>query len=665
MSWCKLQRAGWFHRMRYPSSEVNQVANDAPVAPLNGASPDRPSIFFSVAAVLLLVFMAILMGGSVRRESATFDEPTHIGAGVSYLQKLDLRINVEHPPLAKVLAALPLVIRRVRADYSNLAWTVSGEFPGTPLEYIFGALVQTRWNNPVTTLEWARAPMLLLTLALGWIVFVYARRLGGGWGGLLCLSLYVSMPVFLAYGPLVLTDVAITLFSVTALWTFAEVWRDPSRRNVMIFALNLTGALLSKFTAGILFFAFAGFALSTRWRPVPGQPGAKPEARAWRRLRWRATGRSILWAALFVYVIYFVLSLHQPTDPLDHLSHGHIPLPLRRLLMPAALYLFGVVVVMFGASRPTFILSHAYKHGVWFYFPVLFLFKSPLGFLALLVLALALALLLRRRGQATSPSILPEKLGLHWRVLWTSLIVFTAFCVTSGLNIGYRHFSVPLILLILLLAPLPGTLKRLGASTPTGARLATSLVALLALSCLFTALRAYPFYIPYINALSMGHPVYTVAGKADVDWDQAMPEVARFVEQHGLQTIEVDSYGHFDPGVPVPQARLWNCQHPTAADQGQWVVISANMILDAHNCEWLMGYTHEALGGGSMYAVELPAQIPAAGSPGGPPLPADQREMFGQKIDFRPLVIDFVNHPEKLADFIAKQRAQFNQAHQH
>jgi hypothetical protein len=47
--------------------------------------------------------MAILAGGAARRESITFDEIAHIGAGVSYLQKLDMRMNPEHPPLAKVL----------------------------------------------------------------------------------------------------------------------------------------------------------------------------------------------------------------------------------------------------------------------------------------------------------------------------------------------------------------------------------------------------------------------------------------------------------------------------------------------------------------------------------------------------------------------------------
>ena len=71
--------------------------------------------------------MALLAGGSARRESVTIDEVAHIpGPGVSYLQKLDMRMNEEHPPLAKVLAAAPLVVRGVHADYSQASWTFSG-----------------------------------------------------------------------------------------------------------------------------------------------------------------------------------------------------------------------------------------------------------------------------------------------------------------------------------------------------------------------------------------------------------------------------------------------------------------------------------------------------------------------------------------------------------
>src|ERR1700722_8862193 len=94
-------------------------------------------------AVLLLALMALLAGGSARRESVTFDEVAHIGAGVSYLQKLDMRMNEEHPPLAKVLAALPLVIRGVHADYSQVSWTFSGSglFKQILGEWVFGQWV--------------------------------------------------------------------------------------------------------------------------------------------------------------------------------------------------------------------------------------------------------------------------------------------------------------------------------------------------------------------------------------------------------------------------------------------------------------------------------------------------------------------------------------------
>jgi len=381
---------------------------------------------FSVVAGLLLMFMAILAGGAAWRESVTIDEVAHIGAGVSYFQKLDLRLNEEHPPLPKVLAALPLVLRGTHADYSHISWTVSEKFfPAYVGQWVFGEWLLTKWNNPLTTLAWARLPMLLLMLVLGWVLYAYARRLGGNWGGLLCLSIYVSTPAFLTFGPLVHTDLAVTLFSLLTLWSFAETWQNPSRKNTMIFALSLAGALLSKFTAGILFFAFVAFALSTRWRAVPGQAIGKPEARAWRRLRWRATLQGILWAALTVYLFYFIFSLNQSTDVLYRLGHGSAAVPLRRLLMPPWLYLRGVLWVLITGSRPTFILGHAYPHGVWFYFPVLFALKSSLGFLGLLALSLALALRQKRRDEGNTPAIPAELtiIGASSGYLWSSLPV--------------------------------------------------------------------------------------------------------------------------------------------------------------------------------------------------------------------------------------------------
>src|ERR1700758_1236418 len=108
-----------------------------------------------VIATLLLVFMAVLSGGAALRESVTVDEVAHVGAGVSYLQALDLRMNEEHPPLAKVLAAIPLGLRGAHADYSHLSWSFSqGFFKQFLGEWVFGHWLLTRWNDPVATLFW-------------------------------------------------------------------------------------------------------------------------------------------------------------------------------------------------------------------------------------------------------------------------------------------------------------------------------------------------------------------------------------------------------------------------------------------------------------------------------------------------------------------------------
>src|SRR5450631_3042759 len=286
-----------------------------------------------VGVVLLLSLMAVLADGAARRESITFDEMAHIGAGVSYLQKLDMRMNEEHPPLAKVLAAAPLVVRGEHADYSQVSWAFSGNgmFKQILGEWIFGHWLVTRWNDPIATVFWARQSALFLTLVLGIVLFLYGSRLSDPWGGLLCLCAYATMPVMLAFGPLVLTDIAITLFVLLTLWSFASMWRSPSRGTILRFGFAFGAALLTKFSAGLLFFCFAAFILSLRWRPSPEQPRDKAVLQAWRRLRLRSLTKGILLAALIVYAVYFVLSWNEPTDSLGFLGHNMAALFLRRM----------------------------------------------------------------------------------------------------------------------------------------------------------------------------------------------------------------------------------------------------------------------------------------------------------------------------------------------
>src|SRR5437660_9130002 len=109
--------------------------------------PNLPTNVHRAAAVALLIIMFLLAGGAALHESATVDEVAHIGAGLSYLQRLDLRLNPEHPPLGKALAAIPLALRGARADYSGEAWKASADFfSAYGAQWIFGDAVLGRWN---------------------------------------------------------------------------------------------------------------------------------------------------------------------------------------------------------------------------------------------------------------------------------------------------------------------------------------------------------------------------------------------------------------------------------------------------------------------------------------------------------------------------------------
>jgi 4-amino-4-deoxy-L-arabinose transferase-like glycosyltransferase len=616
----------------------------------------RSSGIVVAGVVLLLALMALLADGAARRESVAFDEVAHIGAGVSYLQKLDMRLNEEHPPLAKVLAAAPLVVRGVHADYSHLSWTFSGSglFKQLLGEWIFGHWLIARWNEPLSTVFWARQPMLLLTLVLGFVLFLYGSRLGDKWGGLLCLCTYATMPVMLAFGPLVLTDIAIALFFLLTLWTFASMWRSPSRGTIVRFGLAFGGALLSKFSAGLLFFCFPAFILSLRWRPTPQQPADKAELRAWRRARWWSLTKGIALAALVVYAVYFVLSWNEPSDSLGFLGHNTAALLLRRALMPPWIYLRGLVLFTFTGKPPAYILGHSYPHGVWFFFPLLFLLKSPLAFLLLLVVALVVSLVAKYRRVPLS--VIPEGWELHWRAVWVFLVVYSAACILSRFQFSIRHLSVPLALLILLLAPLPRAINQLSSGEQlrssgwAGARACAWLTVALALASIATAVRAYPYYVPFLNSLSGGRPGYDLVGDSNLDWNQGLIDAESFVRQRGLSHVLVDSYGFSEPGVYVPEAKLWSCQEATPEDGGQWAIVSANLIEESHNCVWLLAFPHEALAGGSMYAFQLPQTIPAAGTPGGPPPPENYHKFANTPFpgDARFIWINSIRDPTQL-----------------
>ncbi|MCU1271057.1 MAG: hypothetical protein JWN74_2351 [Acidobacteriaceae bacterium] len=479
-------------------------------------------------------------------------------------------------------------------------------------------------------------------------------------GRLLCLVAFVTMPAFLAFGPLVITDIVVTLFWILAVWALPAMWHSPSRRQVLYFGLALAGAFLSKFSSGLMLFVFPAVALSMRLWPLAEQPTDKAERRRWRRRAWRNIAKGTLWAALFVYLVYLILSWNESTDSFSVIPHFPTSPFVRRLLMPIWIYLRGLIEFALGAtSRPTYTLGHAHPHGVWFYFPILVLLKSSLAFLLLLALAVTIAAVIKAR-HSSEFSAIPPGVELYWRCVWVSLVVFTAACVANRLDISIRHFSIPLALMILLLAPLPRMLEFLRHENWGAARVATWTTIALAMIAMVTAIRVYPNYFSFINTLGMGRPGYLLVNDSNLDWNQALPEVEAFVSQHGLKQVLLDEYGFSEPQAYVAQAQSWDCQQPASADGGQWAVVSANLIADGSNCGWLLRYSHEEIAGGSMYVFHLPDVIPPAGEPGGPPLVQDYRYFGGmafQGSDFRSVFVNCIRDPQQLRPTMQKFQA--------
>ena len=99
----------------------------------------HPRWFPLAAAVLFVVLFAELFF-SVRQNSQTFDESAHIYAGYSYWKHGDFGINPEHPPVAKMVATLPLLPLHLEAQpappiYFRAASAVAGRVfldPGYP-----------------------------------------------------------------------------------------------------------------------------------------------------------------------------------------------------------------------------------------------------------------------------------------------------------------------------------------------------------------------------------------------------------------------------------------------------------------------------------------------------------------------------------------------------
>jgi hypothetical protein len=117
----------------------------------------------------LLAAMLLMMLGSSREDALTFDEPAHIAAGYAYLRFRDARLNYEHPPLLKMLAAIPLLPLSPHFPVTSSAWqdANNGQWETAHI-FLYGS-----GKDPHRIAALARLGPIVLTVLLGLVLFLW------------------------------------------------------------------------------------------------------------------------------------------------------------------------------------------------------------------------------------------------------------------------------------------------------------------------------------------------------------------------------------------------------------------------------------------------------------------------------------------------------------
>src|SRR5258708_15824819 len=198
---------------------INQVRPDSPTVALLKSSFNKPWVTIAGVIILLLVLESQLLY-SVRQESLTWDEGDHIFAGYMSLKHHDFGLNPEHPPLVKMVAAIPLQSMHLREpQLQNRYFKTEAYLSGRDLIF---------QNDFDTIIFRARMAASIFALMTALLAFLTARERFGTGARLLTLLLIVFEPNFLAHGALVTTDTGAACGLLASIYAFSPYLKSPS-----------------------------------------------------------------------------------------------------------------------------------------------------------------------------------------------------------------------------------------------------------------------------------------------------------------------------------------------------------------------------------------------------------------------------------------------------
>lgn len=500
---------------------------------------------------------------AIRRQSLIDDEPHHFLAGYQALMHGSNTLNLEHPPLVKLIAAGPLVLSRMSWREPLKASQALKAYP-TLFDDPHRAHFARLWGRSLL-LVLVALPFLLTVALLG-------REVGGRRVGLVLAALVGLSLSTLPNLSLAQTDTAVALgFSLGLLGALRWTSRRRSR-DLFLVAIGLGVACASKFSGVLLV-------------PIVVAVVLRPDGLSRERLEKQADDRGmsrrlrdiavvLVLAGGVVMAIYALANRRYDPEAgreairLYAENHASMVtadrlltweprlLALERVSPGAAQFATGLLAISAQnaeAPYPSYAFGDLTSDGRWWYFPAVFLVKTPLLILVALVAA-------AHTG----------RLRLPW-VLAACALLYLAVAMGSNYNIGLRHL-LPITAVLYLPAA-----RWLAAS---GRRLAAG-IAMLALEAICVA----PLWVAATNTWWLGdaNPSRLSLSAGDKEMHQSFVVLAEEARARGLARLTVlyPLLGEAELRAYLPSARtLEPSGEASPSLEPGWVAVS--VILDQY-----------------------------------------------------------------------------------
>lgn len=551
------------------------------------------SKYLTPVLVLLAIIAVVRILSTYDDFWATWDEPLHIAAGMEWLEKGTWTVDIQHPPLGRVAEAILPYLNGLTYIGKENGWDEAKEILFRGDEY----------NENLHLGRIAVIPFFLISV---FIVWIWSRDTFGTIPALLAVICYTSLPPVLAHSGFATTDMPGTAMIVTTLFLVYRFIQRPTIRRTFFLALFMGLALMTKYSA-FMFIPVAGAViLGLRTYFSPAQPLALlPPIRELGKMSavFIVTILLVMWGSFRFSFGPLTIPEYRPHAGIDRfvgdkgalhdLAYTFVEGPYTPM---ASLY-HGIYMLKnrneFGHEN--FIMGEYRPKGVWYYFPLILLVKTPIPFLVFILVGIY-SLIKKRDDENTWALIAPIGAAL-------AMIVVS---MPSNINIGVRH--------LLPTYPLFAIIAGYGAyrlwNFKAAQRIGPILAAILLTWLISSSAHTHPNYLTYFNPLAGSNPEY-VSVNSDFDWGQDLKRLATVLSSLNIQALSLGYNGSDDirrHGFPnvvelVPHQKAFG-----------WVAISSftrHTQIDG-GFDWLNAYTPVQTVGDSITLYFIPDTTHAA-----------------------------------------------------